>query len=513
MAYDIDRYKFYLNFLDFISDPEQKHAKSVFTVLARNRKEHETIQENIDRIARSINLLRSSYTRPDYIGGTPNPPSTKSPIKVVKNDLNEERDGIDEQTSTKPPVNVELDVQRNMKALKALEGDLNGQLDRNVMGANVQFITDPIELGETLEEAEEASKRKHLKNVEFGEEDDDEDEDDEDDKKPKVAPAGAPAASGADPLREEGGEGGEGGGEEPAGAGASSPRLQPRPPAANPAAGASGEGTPPAGPPAPGASPSRSPTPPTPPSRPGTERLTGIIARNRANRNQREPWNSSPGYPLSGKIGRGGSRGGEPLDIIRQIGGSYFSKRLDELNVIMKKKGTIPVRDQEVMEDDVVLEYENNALYNPDLDKVTFTDKLVFIGMTFALRAITLVLLNSAIQTQYVKTFTQAFSYYFGIYTLLFLIWVMIVNLRKEDYIPGLMFYYVNANYDVLVWKRIVIHIVIQALVLPLPILLTPRFAKTSETDTFEKRESMYNTLTFFTFVIWIITSLAALKV
>jgi hypothetical protein len=202
----------------------------------------------------------------------------------------------------------------------------------------------------------------------------------------------------------------------------------------------------------------------------------------------------------------------EPMEVVRQIGGSYFSERLDELNNIMKKRGTVSMREREGMEDDVLLEYENNALYNPDLDKVTFTDKLVFIGMTFALRAITLVLLNSAIHSQYVKTFTQAFSYYFGIYTLLFLIWVMIVNLRKEDYIPGLLFYYVNANYDVLVWKRVIIHIVIQALVLPLPILLTPRFAKTAETDTFEKRESMYNTLTFFTFVIWIITSLAALK-
>lgn len=218
-----------------------------------------------------------------------------------------------------------------------------------------------------------------------------------------------------------------------------------------------------------------------------------------------------PGTPITPVKG-GAPFPGSPMEVVRQIGGSYFSERLDKLNDIMKQKDKIPMRDREGMEDDVVLEYENNALYNPDLDKVTFTDKLVFIGMTFALRAITLVLLNSAIHSQYVKTFTQAFSYYFGIYTLLFLIWVMIVNLRKEDYIPGLLFYYVNANYDVRVWMRVGIHIVIQALVLPLPILLTPRFAKTAETDTFEKRESMYNTLTFFTFVIWIITSLAALK-
>jgi uncharacterized protein YutE (UPF0331/DUF86 family) len=215
---------------------------------------------------------------------------------------------------------------------------------------------------------------------------------------------------------------------------------------------------------------------------------------------------------LSKSVPQPPSGGSQLVSIIHQIGGSYFGERLAELNKI-KSTPNITRKAREAEEDDVVVEYKNNPLYSPDLEKVSFTDRLVFIAMTYAFRAITLTLLNSAIYTQYVNTFTKAFAYYFLIYSMIFIIWVLIVNMKREDYIPGLIFYYVNTNYDPTVWWRLIIHIFIQALALPLPILLTPRYASKSETDTYEKRENLYNTLAFFTFVLWFITSLAALRI
>jgi len=200
------------------------------------------------------------------------------------------------------------------------------------------------------------------------------------------------------------------------------------------------------------------------------------------------------------------------LDIIRQIGGSYFNERLNELNKI-REKPDISRKEREAAEDDVVIEYKNNPLYSPDMEKANYTDRIVFIAVTFMFRAISLVLVQSAINTQFITTFNKAFTYYFLIYSILFIIWILIVNMRKESHIVGLLFYYVNANYDSSIWlTRITVHLLLQLLVLPIPILLTPKFTSNTETDSFEKRERLYNTLTFFTFVIWIITSLVALR-
>jgi hypothetical protein len=201
-----------------------------------------------------------------------------------------------------------------------------------------------------------------------------------------------------------------------------------------------------------------------------------------------------------------------PLDIIRQIGGSYFNERLNELNKI-REKPDISRKEREAAEDDVVIEYKNNPLYSPDMEKANYTDRIVFIAVTFMFRAISLVLVQSAINTQFITTFNKAFTYYFLIYSILFIIWILIVNMRKDNHIVGLLFYYVNANYDSSIWlTRITVHLLLQLLVLPIPILLTPKFTSKTETDSFEKRERLYNTLTFFTFVIWIITSLVALR-
>jgi hypothetical protein len=179
----------------------------------------------------------------------------------------------------------------------------------------------------------------------------------------------------------------------------------------------------------------------------------------------------------------------------------------------VREKPDITRKEREEAEDDVVIEYKNNPLYSPELEKATYTDRIVFVAVTFMFRAISLILVQSAISTQFINTFNKAFTYYFLIYSILFIMWVLIVNMRKDNHIVGLLFYYVNANYDSSVWlNRITVHLLLQLLILPIPILLTPRFTSKTEADSFEKRERLYDTLTFFTFVIWIITSLIALR-
>jgi hypothetical protein len=465
--YNPDRFNFYVNLLDNVSDPNQEVASKVFGILARNRRQHDKIQKNIDGIASAINYLRSVYTKPAKIGE----PRNMGELETLKNDLNSE-------LLRMPVVNAEYEFKRNLEELKEPEVAL---MNDDKMAVAVKRAENAVRRAEdAFVRVNSAANR--LKGQTGG-------------TVPGAAPGAAPGAETtltSDPIKETSGK-------ETSAKAAEAPSI--------------------------------AATPDTQKKMDGFVKIaedakkraieaaekakgstSSLEALEEAIRAEAAAAEVEKAATEAEEIAPLGSKGGADLgSIIEQIGGSYFSERLTELNKI---KDTATTRkEKERLEDDVVLEYKENPLYTPKLEQVSFTDRLVFIAMTYAFRAITLTLLNSAIQTQYVDTFTKAFGYYFGIYSMIFVIWVLIVNMRRQDYIPGLIFYYVNTNYDPTVWWRLIIHLLIQALALPLPVLLTPRYGSKSETDTYEKRENLYNTLSFFTFVLWFITSLAALRI
>lgn len=199
-------------------------------------------------------------------------------------------------------------------------------------------------------------------------------------------------------------------------------------------------------------------------------------------------------------------------DGVTQDGGSWFGDKLKEFKQI-DEANIKPNRAKEAAQDDVVLEYKNHPIYSPDNQNVTYTDRLIFVGITFMFRAISLFMIDWGINTKIIKGFQTGFFYYFMIYNLLFLIWVLLVNIRKQNVFFGMLFYYINANYDKTVWKRIIVHVALQLFILPVPLIVTDTTEKAgAENDTFDKRERMLNTLSLFTFIIWILTSLIALR-
>lgn len=199
-----------------------------------------------------------------------------------------------------------------------------------------------------------------------------------------------------------------------------------------------------------------------------------------------------------------------------QKGGSWFGDKLKEFKTVddtFKAKVNSSIHEREEAEDDILQEYKNHPLYSPDNQKVTYTDRLVFIGITFMFRAIALFMIDWGINTKVIHGFQTGFFYYFIIYTLLFLIWVLLVNIRKNNLYFGMLFYYINANYDKSVWTRIITHIALQLIILPIPLIVSDTsMASVSENDTFDKRERMLNTLSLFTLVIWGFTSVIALR-
>jgi hypothetical protein len=67
--YNPDRYTFYQQILSDISDPDQNISAKVFRIFARNRRQQERIEENINNIASAISYLKSVYKKPEMMGG------------------------------------------------------------------------------------------------------------------------------------------------------------------------------------------------------------------------------------------------------------------------------------------------------------------------------------------------------------------------------------------------------------------------------------------------------------
>lgn len=359
--YNPDRYNFYMQLLDDVSDPKQKVATKVFGVLARTRRQHERIKEKIDTIASAINYLKSSYTKPANVGD----PREYGELAVLKNDLNS-------KLKRKPIIGKEYEFDTDLEKIPVPEpviDNLNKEFQKAMGTVNQAPIIDET--------------------------------------KPTPGQLNVPSQAGG-------------------------------------------------------------------------------------------------GY-------------------CEQDGGSYFSdkkKEFEDLDKVVdsdktksdKDKKFKMRRDREMAEDDIILEYKNHPLYSPENQKVTYTDRLVFIGVTYVFRLVSLYMIEWGLNTKIIRSFHSGFLAYFAVYSLLFIIWVLLVNIPKNNLLVSMLFYYINANYDKSVYKRAIVHLVIVSLILIVPLIVvdTPKTDGT-DTDTFDKKVRMNDTLNLFTLVIWIMTSAAAL--
>lgn len=155
-------------------------------------------------------------------------------------------------------------------------------------------------------------------------------------------------------------------------------------------------------------------------------------------------------------------------------------------------------------------EWDNNPVYSSEVEKVSTTDRVVFIGMTFLFRVLTLYLVEWGINNRMITSFEQSFWYYFIIYISFIVLWSMLVNINKDEIVFHLLFYYINTN-NSKGMVRIFVHCAIQLLLLPIPFILkevsSPMYLN------FEQRRNVINTLSNYTLFIWILTSAIALRV
>ena len=166
---------------------------------------------------------------------------------------------------------------------------------------------------------------------------------------------------------------------------------------------------------------------------------------------------------------------------------------------------------------------------NPENLKITTIDRIIFIATTFIIRFITLMIIEWGLSTNLINNFYRAFLYYCFIYLLFFVFIVMLVNVvvhyplmelyssMKIISIPNLFYYfYIYTNG----YLRLLIHIFLIIIILFIPYIINIdkiNFIKSEEKKAnisydYDKKKKILDSISIFSFIIWILTSIIASK-
>jgi len=175
----------------------------------------------------------------------------------------------------------------------------------------------------------------------------------------------------------------------------------------------------------------------------------------------------------------------------------------------------------------IYTKYKDNI--NPTNLEIKIIDRIIFIATTFIIRFITLMIIEWGLSTNLINNFYRAFLYYCLIYLLFFVFIIMIVNVivhyplmelyssMKIIDIPNLFYYfYIYTNGYI----RLLIHIFIILLLLFIPYIINIdkiNFIKSEEKKInisydYEKKKKILDSISIFSFIIWILTSIIASK-
>jgi hypothetical protein len=153
-------------------------------------------------------------------------------------------------------------------------------------------------------------------------------------------------------------------------------------------------------------------------------------------------------------------------------------------------------------------------------------DRLIFILVTFILRLIALALVYWGLNSNLINNFKTAFFYYCLIYILFFAFVVGLVNIiyyypifelfgnTSLKILPNYLYYfYIHINGI----NRLLLHIIIILMLLFIPFVLTLDTTKKRMEDdnknisyNYKKKEQIYKTISNFSLVIFVLTSLVA---
>jgi len=170
--------------------------------------------------------------------------------------------------------------------------------------------------------------------------------------------------------------------------------------------------------------------------------------------------------------------------------------------------------------------YKSIPQISPEKININFADRGVFILTTYVLRLLTLSLIYWCLNSNIINNFKTAFIYYCIIYILFFLFLIGIVNVIyyypvvelfsnvSLVSIPNLLYYfYIHING----MNRLILHMVIILILLVIPFILSlDDIQNNDNTDNISfdnvRKNKIYTTISNFSLVVWMLTSVVALK-
>jgi len=165
-------------------------------------------------------------------------------------------------------------------------------------------------------------------------------------------------------------------------------------------------------------------------------------------------------------------------------------------------------------ESEVLQSYKNSYEFGPDAEKVNMADRVIFIVATYILRSIALFMVEWGVHTNFINTFVKAFSLYFGVYACVFLLLYILTNAREDDYLFRMLFFYINTqSEDGKGILRIFIHLVCVMFLFPIPFVVREYREMEADNLSFTQKRNVIGAVEKFTMIVWILTSVIALRI
>jgi len=165
--------------------------------------------------------------------------------------------------------------------------------------------------------------------------------------------------------------------------------------------------------------------------------------------------------------------------------------------------------------DAIISKFMNNPYYSPDNEKMLWSDRAIFIAVTYVIRSIAIFMVEWSIYSGYITDFKGAFALYFGMYVMVYIIILYLVNSHQDDKLFKFLFFYMNVySTDRGGWLRNGVHLLCILLFLPIPFIVKEyrEFTK-SEVLSFREKKGILNGVDKFSLYVWLLTSVIALNV
>jgi hypothetical protein len=174
----------------------------------------------------------------------------------------------------------------------------------------------------------------------------------------------------------------------------------------------------------------------------------------------------------------------------------------------------------------VISNIEDNPVMNIKSLDINLNDRLIFIGVTFILRYLTIIIIGWCLNNNIINTFFYCYVYYCVIYIIFFCFMIMIVNLiyfvpvfqlYTDDNIITLSsifyYFYINSNGA----GRLILHITLISFMMLIPFVISNKqnlsdYNETNISYDYNKINNISNTISYFSLFMWILTSIVALK-